>query len=108
VGAWSITVGQGREVPVGGAFVAGILACEFAKACVGSSDCRLPRRVQTITRQGVTVAFQDLFEGLDNLRTGLWEVDAFIESNRQAKWMSPTITSPDVPRPAEQTWPVIS
>lgn len=103
-GSWSITVMQGKPIPPGGELVAGILACELIKAC-GGMDCRLPQRVQTITRQGVTVGFEDRFEGLTDLRVGLWEVDAFIESARTPRWQQSRIASPDVHRPVEQTWP---
>lgn len=105
-GGWSITVLEGLPIPPGGELMAGLLTCELAKACVGDDNCRLPRRIQTITRQGVTVGFQDLFEGLSELRTGLWEVDAWIESNRVGKWFQATITSPDLPDHPTLTWPV--
>lgn len=107
-GSWSITVTRGLPVPPGAAWVTGILLCELAKACVGDSTCRLPRRVQTITRNGVTVGFQDMFEGLDSLRTGIFEVDMFIESARSVGYAEPRVLSPDVPRPSVQTWPVIA
>lgn len=105
-GAWSITVQQGTPIPPGGKIVAGILACELAKACVDDSGCRLPKRVQTVTRQGVTIGFADHFEGLEDLRVGLWEVDAFLEASRSTRWRQPSIWSPDVPRPSVLTWPL--
>lgn len=104
-GTWSVTVETGSPIPPGGAMVAGILACEMAKACIGDSSCRLPRRTQLVTRQGVTVGFQDLFENLDQLRVGLWEVDSFIESSRYTEDRQPSILSVDVPKPWVQTWP---
>lgn len=104
-GTWSITVMQGTPWPEGLGIVAGILTCELAKACTGNKACRLPQRVQTITRQNVTVGFQDRFEGLAQLHTGLWEVDSFIEASRWTGMMAPSVTSPDWPEPAELTWP---
>lgn len=104
-GTWSITVEHGYPIPAGGEIVAGILACELTKSCVGSDTCRLPKRVETVTRQGVTMGFQDSFTGLDELRTGLWEVDAWIESVRSAKYRQPTVTSPDTQHSRELTWP---
>lgn len=107
-GTWSVTVEQGTPIPAGGEFIAGILTCEFAKACAGSDKCRLPRRIQTITRAGVTVAFQDQFSDLSDVRTGLFEVDAWIESNRRALYGQPRIASQDiVDEPPELTWPVL-
>ena len=106
-GAWSITVMQGTPLPAGAGFIAGILLCELAKACTGDDSCRLPRRVQTITRQGVTVGFQDMFEGLGEMRLGIWEIDAFIESSRTSIFRQPSITSIDRPRPSRLTWPEV-
>lgn len=104
-GAWQITVQTGRPVPPGGGIVAGILACEFGKACAGDTGCRLPQRVQTVTRQGVTIGFQDTFETLDGLKVGIFEVDAWVAANRTDKWQAPRVLSPDRPRPAVRTWP---
>ena len=104
-GTWELTVLQGIPVPAGGALAAGILACEFLKRCISDDTCRLPQRIQTITRQGVTVGFQDTFEGLSDLRTGLWEVDAFLEAARSTRWQAPTIGSPDVPDHPQLTFP---
>lgn len=104
-GSWSIKIMQGKPWPPGMGMVAGILTCELAKACTGADGCRLPKRIQTITRQNVTVGFQDRFEGLTDLRTGLWEVDAFIEASRSDRWVQASIVSPDWNEPAQLTWP---
>ena len=70
---WGVTVRTGAPVPVGGQVAAAKLACELAKAACGSGDCELPKRWQTITRQGVTIsAAIDLFKGLDEGKTGIW------------------------------------
>lgn len=105
-GTWQVTVLTGLPVPAGGAMAAGVLACELAKACVADESCRLPKRVQTITRNGITVGFMDAFDGLADLRTGLWEVDAFIEATRATRWVDPVVSSPDVPDYPTQTWPL--
>lgn len=95
-GTWHITVLRGRPVPAGGDWMAALLACEMGKSCLDQSDCRLPRRTQTITRQGVTMGFQDAFENLGQMRTGLWEVDAWIESAVTSAHVRPAVISPDV------------
>lgn len=106
-GTWSITVEQGVPVPAGGEFIAGLLACEFAKACLNDGNCRLPRRVQAVTRNGVTMAFADMFEGLDMLRTGIFEIDAWIEANRRSLFMQASISSLDImDDPPQLTWPL--
>lgn len=58
-----------------GAYAAGVLAMEYAKACEGKK-CRLPAGVTSIVRQGVSMEItQGAFpEGV----TGIREVDAFI------------------------------
>ena len=84
-GTWSITYDYGIPPPVGGAEMAGIYACELAKGCVGDEECRLPRRVQSITREGITMTVIDPFDFLDEGRTGLYEVDAWLRSVNPAK-----------------------
>lgn len=103
-GTWAVTIMQGKPVPPGGEAMAGILLCELAKACVSDESCRLPRRAQVVTRQGVTVGFQDMFENIDQIRTGLYEVDLWIEAARTTIGQRGTITSPDVPRAPVLTW----
>ena len=83
-GSFVVRVLRGVEVPHGGQIAAGLLACEIAKALCGDSHCRLPERIQTITRQGVTVGFMDQFEGLEDGRTGIWAIDAWVSSVRGA------------------------
>jgi hypothetical protein len=84
---WSVTVRVGSPVPAGGRIAAGKLACELAKAIVGDKGCALPQRVQTVTRQGVTVAMMiDQFEDLDKGKTGIWLVDSWVAS----------VTKPDI------------
>lgn len=80
VGTWTVSFTWGVPVPADGQLAAGKLACELAKAYLGSGDCQLPERVQTITRQGVTVGFLDPFEDLTEGRTGIWAVDAWVAS----------------------------
>lgn len=79
-GTWSVAYTWGVPVPVDGQLAAGMLACQLAKAWAGANDCKLPERVQTITREGVTVGFLDPFDGLDSGRTGVWLVDAWVAS----------------------------
>jgi hypothetical protein len=79
-------------VPAAGQAAHGVLACEMARAMCGH-PCGLPRRISSLTREGITVAVLDGFAELDQLRTGIWLVDSFIASTRDrvaAVW------SPDV------------
>jgi hypothetical protein len=74
---WSITARYGLEVPAGGDWAVGELACELIRAGNGE-DCRLPRNVTQLVRQGVTIQFPSLSDLLDAGRTGLYLVDQFI------------------------------
>jgi hypothetical protein len=79
-----------------GAYANGVLSMEYAKACVGSSGCRLPRGATTIIKQGVTIPINpDVFP---NGLTGIREVDTFITLwNPQGLIAAPTVWSPDSP-----------
>lgn len=75
VGTWSITYLNAYPVDALGAYAAGILACEYAKACSGS-DCALPPGVVAVARAGITMqitpgAFPDGY-------TGIREVDSYV------------------------------
>lgn len=106
LGTWSVTVLQGTPIPAGGEVMAGLLLCELAKACVNDDSCRLPRRIQNITRQGVSINFADVFESIGAMRTGLFEVDLWIESARTTMGSGASVSSVDLPRPSVLTWPL--
>lgn len=89
---FQVTYMRGTPVPAAGQLAATILACEMAKSALGR-DCELPQRVQSVTREGVTVAILDSFEGLEAGRTGIWLVDSFVTSvlntPRRSRVLSP-------------------
>lgn len=103
-GTWAVTFMYGIEVPRAGQFAAGRLACELAKASLGDNSCELPRRFQSITRQGVTVAALDTFEDIEKGHTGIWPIDAWVSSVMKPPARS-MVYSPDIPRKRRQTWP---
>jgi hypothetical protein len=80
VGSWSVTVVYGTPVPTAGQIATGTLACELAKAICDDESCELPQRVQTVTRQGVTIGFVDPMTFLRENRTGLYLVDLWLNS----------------------------
>ena len=103
-GTWQVTYLRGIRVPVGGQVAAGVLAIELAKAACGDASCQLPRRVQSITRQGVTVAMIDSFEDVDKGRTGVWLIDSWVASvTRRPR--SGRVASVDIPRPRHRVTP---
>ena len=77
VGSWSVNYVYGRPVDEGGQIATGVYACEIAKSLSGA-DCELPQRVQTVSRQGVTIGFVDPMDFLDKGMTGLYAVDTWL------------------------------
>lgn len=102
-GTWGVEYLLGEPVPPGGSLVAGILACEYAKALCGASDCRLPRRVSSIQRQGLVIGILDNFSNLKEGFTGIFEIDDWIMAQIKPRRRA-VIMSPDVPRPRITTW----
>jgi hypothetical protein len=78
VGSWSVEYVYGRAVDEGGQIATGIYACEIAKSLSGN-ECELPQRVQTVSRQGVTIGFVDPMDFLSQGLTGLYVVDSWIK-----------------------------
>jgi hypothetical protein len=96
-GTWSVTITRGIPVPVAGQVAAGLLARELLPSIVGTTGCRLPSRVQQVSREGVDMSLVDPTALLDSGRTGIREVDMFIAAvnpNRIAA--PPVVWSPDV------------
>lgn len=77
---FQITFTHGLTVPALGARAAAVLACELYKACTNDDNCRLPRQVVTVTRQGVTMVTPGLSDLIGDGKTGLAEVDLFLHS----------------------------
>lgn len=78
-GTWSVTYTRGNPPPPGSAKLVGLLANEFLAACNGGK-CRLPRRVQNVTRQGVTYQMVNPVDIYKEGRTGLDEVDLWLSA----------------------------
>src|SRR5262245_3315999 len=102
-GTWGIAYLLGEEVPAGGGLVAGILACEYAKALCGDDSCRLPRRISSIQRQGVVIGILDNFDKIERGFTGIFEVDSWVMAQSKPRRRA-SISSPDVARPRLTTW----
>jgi len=86
----------GNAPPLVGKRAAEVLACELAKSCAGG-ECRLPKRVTSITRQGLTTVVLDPFDFLTNGSTGIYDVDLFIKTyNPTGRRRPMSVASPDV------------
>lgn len=100
-GTFLVTYLDGVDIDGVGAYVAGLLAAEFAQACLGG-DCSLPSNVQTLTRAGVTQEFsEEMFPGG---KTGQYTVDSYIRIWNPLETLPAGIYSPDVPRARKTTW----
>lgn len=81
VDTFEIVYTYGDSPPPGGVAAAAALGCQFGLACGTDTQrrqCRLPSRVQSITRQGVTMALIDNLELFAEGRTGIPEVDLWV------------------------------
>lgn len=106
VGTWQIEYRHGTQPPVSGLSAAIELACETARFLAGDTNCRLPRRLQTVTRQNVTVAVTDTQDFLDKGRIGLPLADYFLtyfgapsRTGRRARIASPDTVRLSSPTP---------
>lgn len=93
-GAFSVTLFNNVRPDGLGAWVAGIMAVEFAKSCTGGK-CRLPSGVQSIARLGVSMEIPSgLFE---NGLTGIREVDMWVRVWNPYQLRTPAqVWSPDL------------
>lgn len=89
VGTWSVTAAYGEDVPEGGKWAVGELACEIIRATRGE-DCRLPRNVTNIARQGITLAFPNVTALFKDGLTGLYLADMFIISVNPDRLRAPS------------------
>jgi hypothetical protein len=102
--AWEVTYLWGIRVPALLQRAAGELACEWIKNCQGA-ECRLPQRVTSIARQGVSISLADVDQLLQNGLTGLTTVDSLIQRFNPGRLPSRmAIASPDLPTIRETTW----
>lgn len=91
---FSITYLNAYPVDTLGAWAGGVLAVEFAAACVGRGKCRLPANVTNIVRQGVS--FEIAGGAFPGGFTGIREVDAYIALwNPDGLKRPPTVWTPN-------------
>lgn len=87
----------GTPVPAMGVAAVKEMACQIL--AIGTAACRLPARVQSITRQGVTATILDPQDFLTAGRTGLYLGDLFLTTVNPKSLRRPTtVLSPDSPR----------
>lgn len=76
---FSVQLLHGSPPPDGGVQAAAVLASEFAKAATGKAH-RLPNRVTSVAREGITATAYDPFNVIQLGYTGLPEVDLWLRS----------------------------
>lgn len=91
----------GQPPPEAGRRAARFLANQLLCAWSGGSDCKLPSRVTSLSRQGVSMTILDTQDFLDQGKTGLYEVDLFLRAANPTKSAKRArVFSPDQPRVA--------
>lgn len=86
---------RGLAPPDDAAPALGELIDQLWRAQTNTKGCRLPERVQSITRQGVQMALLDPFDFLERGLTGLGRVDQFIAAdNPHHQTVQPRVFSP--------------
>jgi hypothetical protein len=83
-GTWSVAAQFGQPVPEVAELAMGELACEFLRSIRGE-DCRLPRNVTSLARQGVTIQMADLSEVMKLGKTGFPVTDMFLQATNPGK-----------------------
>jgi len=80
---WSVLFDYGAEPPTPGVMAAAEYARQFCLACNPDGDeCILPARVQSLVRQGVSIAFGDPIAFLNSGLVGLPVADAWLAAER--------------------------
>lgn len=106
LGPVTATFTFGAAPDLAGRRAAGLYASELLLSWAGQKT-RLPVRVSSITRQQVTIAVLDPFDFLDKNRTGVIEVDTWLQAVNPAGQLAPTqVASPDAPRLTYRTIPL--
>lgn len=101
---FEVTYMRGTPVPRPLLDAAATLACEWAKGAVGDKTCRLPARITSITRQGVSMSALDTDSLSKRNFTGIQEVDQVIFAlNPRGLDAASRVYSPDIPYPRRVT-----
>lgn len=66
------------------------LACEFITACCSDQPCKLPDRVTSVVRSGVSMDIASTMDMLREGRTGIYTVDLAIQVFNPSKLQSPS------------------
>lgn len=103
-GTWSVLYSRGVRIGPAGSLALTTLAVELWKGMCGQADCKLPARVTSVVRDGVTYDIANALDVIAEDRFGILEVDAWLQAvnprkarARMAAW------SPDLPQYRRKT-----
>ena len=83
-GTFLVKYTKGLPVPIGGQIAVGRLACEMALGACGSEECALPDGLVSLSRQGISMNFQDPTQpGAVATATGIRSIDMWVGSVTQ-------------------------
>lgn len=88
---FAVTYDYGLEPPEDGVFAAAALSCQLALSFSPETagQCRLPKRITSMVRQGVSIAVLDPLDLFEQGRTGIPEVDLFLASEKVGRAQRP-------------------
>ncbi len=93
----------GQDPPQLGMDAANVLASEMYRAKTPGATCKLPARLTSITRQGVSMALIDPMDFIKEGKTGIYVVDMFLQAYNPSRQIKPPLVySPDVPTMARR------
>jgi hypothetical protein len=96
-GTWSVRLTVGEALPEIAQYAIGELALEFLRACAGD-DCKLPRNLTQLVRQGVTINYPTPEDLRDTNLLGTYFCDLFLSTYNPTGMRSRSrIYSPDRP-----------
>lgn len=99
-GPYTVVYTYGAMPPMAVRRAITVLADEIRKASCGDSDCRLPERVTSVSRQGLSWTLIDPQDFLDKGKTGIIEVDLVLvaynsgKAQRRSRVWSPEFAPP--------------
>jgi hypothetical protein len=94
-GTFEVTYLNTAPVDGAGAYAAGLMAVQFAKACSGDKSCKFPSNVASVVRTGLSIEI--VTGSFPNGQTGIREVDAYVAQwNRNGRGKS-SVFDPGAP-----------
>lgn len=104
-GTWSVSYWSGSCPDAGASLALTDLAVNLWRACTGDKGCALGDNVKQVTREGVTIDFDQTLEAIRSGGTGLKRVDLWIYSvNPHGLRRRMRVYSPDVPTHRRTTY----